>query len=94
MADGGAGYASGPMLFYTKGDEEWAFSGEGRRFSRAGGGDAKEGNTVQIGSIQVQVVAEKGDNPQELGDKIIVALREYTPLHIAVGNVAEQRVGG
>jgi uncharacterized coiled-coil protein SlyX len=36
MASGGAGYASGPMVFSTRGNEEFAFSGEGRRFARSG----------------------------------------------------------
>ncbi len=36
MAEGGFGYASGPTLFSTRGNEEYAFSGEGSRFSRGG----------------------------------------------------------
>lgn len=36
MALGGAGFAAGPMLFSTKGNEEFAFSGEGKRFARKG----------------------------------------------------------
>lgn len=32
MDEGGAGRAKGPMLFYTAGNEDYAFSGEGRSF--------------------------------------------------------------
>lgn len=32
MASGGFGFATGPMMFSTKGNEEYAFSGEGKRF--------------------------------------------------------------
>jgi TP901 family phage tail tape measure protein len=38
MASGGSGYASGPTWFYTAGNEEYAFSGEGRRFQDSGSG--------------------------------------------------------
>lgn len=40
MADGGFGRVTGPTLFYSAGQEDFAFSGEGRRFGgRGGGGD-------------------------------------------------------
>jgi hypothetical protein len=45
MADGGFGHASGPMLFSTRGNEDFAFSGEGRRFG--GGGSGLDGDVVK-----------------------------------------------
>lgn len=37
MAAGGAGRVTGPTLFYSAGQEDFAFSGEGRRFGSGGG---------------------------------------------------------
>lgn len=37
MASGGSGHATGPRLFFTRGNEDFAFSGEGKRFSGSGG---------------------------------------------------------
>lgn len=37
MASGGAGRVSGPTLFFSAGNEDFAFSGEGRSFGRGGG---------------------------------------------------------
>ncbi|MGC4086212.1 MAG: hypothetical protein QM736_29835 [Vicinamibacterales bacterium] len=34
MADGGRGRATKPTLFYTRGNEDWAFSGEGQQFPK------------------------------------------------------------
>jgi hypothetical protein len=43
MADGGFGRTMGPTLFYSAGDDDFAFSGEGRGFGSdsfsGGGGD-------------------------------------------------------
>jgi hypothetical protein len=37
MADGGIGRTTGPTVFYSGGNEDYAFSGEGRSFGRNGG---------------------------------------------------------
>lgn len=47
MADGGYGRATGPTMFYTNGDEDFAFSGEGRGFGSGGaGGDMRKQNEL------------------------------------------------
>jgi hypothetical protein len=37
MASGGSGHAKGPMTFTTQGNEDFAFSGEGKTFGGGGG---------------------------------------------------------
>lgn len=51
MADGGVGRASGPMLFYTAGNEDFAFSGEGKRFSGFGGSRESAGGAATTVNI-------------------------------------------
>lgn len=48
MAEGGMGRATGPMLFYTRGNEDFAFSGEGKHF---GGGGGTTVNVYNAGSV-------------------------------------------
>lgn len=40
MAEGGSGTAKGPTLFYSGGDEDFAFSGEGKSFGDIGSNEA------------------------------------------------------
>ncbi len=47
------------------------------------------GVTVTIGSLNVH--AAPGDDPKALGDKMIEALRAYTPVYDAIGNIAQRR---
>lgn len=42
MAGGGFGRAMGPTLFFSRGNEDFAFSGEGRSFSSGGGGESRD----------------------------------------------------
>ncbi len=49
--------------------------------------------SVQIGALNVSVQAAPGDDPKALGDKLIEAIRSYTPLYDAIGTVAQRRVG-
>lgn len=66
MASGGFGFASGPMVFSTKGNEEYAFSGEGQRFSRNEAPDSgaapafvyAPNMTFQISSVKPDTLAK------------------------------------
>jgi hypothetical protein len=88
MAEGGSGTVRKPTLFLAgeAGPEQFAFSGAGKTFGSSGG------TSVQVGAISVSVQAAPGDSPKELGDKLVEALRTYSPLYDAIGTIAQRRV--
>lgn len=55
MAAGGAGRATGPTLFYTAGNEDFAFSGEGRRFGDVdfGGRERNVSDKEMLNELQI-----------------------------------------
>jgi hypothetical protein len=62
MALGGVGHADGPMSFTTQGNEDFAFSGEGKSFSDMSGGGSKGPYTIQInvgGTMVKEVVMDE-----------------------------------
>jgi len=66
MAGGGFGFASRPMTFTTQGNEEYAFSGEGRRFSRGPSsgflkGDGNDGLSTAAGGDTYQITIHAVD---------------------------------
>lgn len=65
MAGGGSGRAVGPTLFYSAGNEDFAFSGEGKRFG-GGGSDPALHQTLR------QIQRGQRDLPRQLG----LALRD------------------
>jgi hypothetical protein len=48
MADGGVGRVLGPTLFYSAGDEDFAFSGEGRSFGTGGASVLESHITIEL----------------------------------------------
>lgn len=75
MAAGGFGFATSPMTFTTQGNEEYAFSGEGRRFSRADAPVASAATQTAGGdTVIVMVRAGNSASDAEIVDKAIAAL--------------------
>lgn len=68
MASGGAGYASGPTWFYTKGNEEFAFSGEGKRFS-AGSDEL----LAEVRALRMEMSAQRVTSVQIEGREVVRA---------------------
>jgi hypothetical protein len=64
-AAGGSGRAEGPTMFYSAGNEDFAFSGEGKSFGSGGGGG---GATHQAFTIQVYM------NGRHLADALVPEL--------------------
>ena len=70
MASGGMGHATGPRLFYTRGNEDYAFSGEGRSF---GGGGNQVIQLVVDKRVLAEVVKEQNDSNFRLRRKFAAA---------------------
>ncbi len=79
MAAGGAGHASGPMTFTTKGDEDWMFSGEGKSF-----GDMFQQqrpnvtlhNTTYVGRklVKDEVINELDESPTSRDARVLASV--------------------
>lgn len=71
MAEGGFGHATGPMLFSTRGNEDFAFSGEGRSFAGNGGGDTITVNIPMTARQSAAELVEAVRAPGGIADTVI-----------------------
>jgi hypothetical protein len=58
MAAGGSGRATGPMLFFTRGNEDFAFSGEGKRFASGAREDGRMSQLLQAVAAELRALRQ------------------------------------
>jgi hypothetical protein len=79
MADGGVGRVTGPTLFYSAGNEDFAFSGEGRSFAPArpskGDGGAPVTVNVVLNNPAFDTPAGRRRTMDQIGQAMVEALR-------------------
>jgi len=94
MALGGAGHATGPMTFSTLGNEDFAFSGEGKSFADVMGSkpdDQGAASTVNIDSFIVQMNVSENVDPAALERNFLKILRSRPPVGDAISNAVTKR---
>lgn len=70
MAAGGFGRVTGPTLFYSAGQEDFAFSGEGKRFGADSFG-------LDVSSLRAELAGLRREMGQQVGMAVVHALAKY-----------------
>ncbi len=88
MKYGGYGYAPGPMTFSTKGNEYFAFSGEGKKF----GNGAAKGSGVTVGAVNIAMTVTENVSRETLKRNLTDLMRTDADVYEGIGVIAERRV--